>query len=744
MHLSIPPSLVRPVALSAAFLLGSISSASALWEADWTWGHPAPQGNAIYNFAFANASSGWAVGGGGLVLRTVDGGESWASLHGPAGFAGDLNDIVALSTEDLVAVGTDDRIYRSTDAGLSWENIDNPATGGLRDITTYPGGISAAGENGHVVLSTDGGWNWVEVGPGEGTIRHHVWQSGTEAYVVGEDVSHRTTDGGETWVRITDDTPFGFNEVYFADANRGYIIEDFGTWESTDGGVTWTEHFAPVPPLYRFRTEVLGPDHWLTVTLLEGAELWETTDGGETWENRIDRRVVGFPTIHRTPSGRILVGSDAGDLFWSDDNGVTLHNATANLCDHSAPAAAFTNLIRRPDGVVFAANQPTAGKDPCWLRSDDQGLSWFTPDNVPGLYWIDAQGFADADHGLLTYRNDVRTTTDGGDTWQSHSLETDRRTWDAALPAVDRYFLTSTLDATGDLLRSTDGGATWAPVGGGVPTGTFIAATVDFVSPMIGIASGAIGSAPRLFQTTDGGDSWNLIVPTGLPRAPSAMHWFDADAGLAGVFSGTTPGIYRTTNGGAQWTMVSSERALAFSFLDNFEGCAVGYYDDTFQRTTDGGVTWTDEFPRFHGPAPGIQLGRVNSVCAVDDAWIFGGSNSRLIRARSLTPTSTDLDATEPKSRAGGVWIENAFPNPSAGETSLRLRLEADAQTRLTVHDATGRRVRLLHAEPLAAGLHPMTWDGRNDRGEKLPAGIYHIRVTSELGWAATKVVIQR
>ena len=48
----------------------------------WAWQNPLPQGNAIHAVRFAaDKLSGWAVGAGGVILRTRDGGFRWDEQH---------------------------------------------------------------------------------------------------------------------------------------------------------------------------------------------------------------------------------------------------------------------------------------------------------------------------------------------------------------------------------------------------------------------------------------------------------------------------------------------------------------------------------------------------------------------------------------------------------------------------------------------------------------------------------------
>ncbi|MCA9752003.1 MAG: hypothetical protein KC591_07410 [Gemmatimonadetes bacterium] len=68
------------------------------------------------------------------------------------------------------------------------------------------------------------------------------------------------------------------------------------------------------------------------------------------------------------------------------------------------------------------------------------------------------------------------------------------------------------------------------------------------------------------------------------------------------------------------------------------------------------------------------------------------------------------------------------FPNPFREATTVRFDVASPARFDLTVHGATGERVRsLLAGEPLDVGVHDVPWDGRNDRGQPVAAGVYFV-----------------
>ena len=71
--------------------------------------------------------------------------------------------------------------------------------------------------------------------------------------------------------------------------------------------------------------------------------------------------------------------------------------------------------------------------------------------------------------------------------------------------------------------------------------------------------------------------------------SPNAMFAFDFIDDQNGLGVSET-GVYRTTDGGNNFTSVQTGDAKSVVFLSST--IAVGIMDDTFIRSTDGGVTW--------------------------------------------------------------------------------------------------------------------------------------------------------
>ncbi|TLM99619.1 hypothetical protein FDZ73_21475, partial [bacterium] len=137
-------------------------------------------------------NKGVAVGAGGYIARTTDGGETWTLVRKPAvGAADDTHLIRAVwaGPDTIYVIGYEGIILKSTDSGVTWTNV---APGGL---PVYPGdgrtiqfndiaaidanNIWVVGDRGTILHTVDGGNSWQNTafpqeplaGSGEGTPR---------------------------------------------------------------------------------------------------------------------------------------------------------------------------------------------------------------------------------------------------------------------------------------------------------------------------------------------------------------------------------------------------------------------------------------------------------------------------------------------------------------------------------------------------------------------------------------------
>lgn len=96
----------------------------------------------------------------------------------------------------------------------------------------------------------------------------------------------------------------------------------------------------------------------------------------------------------------------------------------------------------------------------------------------------------------------------------------------------------------------------------------------------------------------------------------------------------------------------------------------------------------------------------------------------------ALNPAPAAIDGPAAVAPARFALAQNQ-PNPFNPSTTIGFSLEEGGLVSLLVFDVSGRLVRTLANGPLARGAHAVSWDGRDDRGQAAPAGIYLYRLTA-------------
>jgi hypothetical protein len=94
-----------------------------------------------------------------------------------------------------------------------------------------------------------------------------------------------------------------------------------------------------------------------------------------------------------------------------------------------------------------------------------------------------------------------------------------------------------------------------------------------------------------------------------------------------------------------------------------------------------------------------------------------------------------------------GGWAPRllpARPNPFALTTSISFELRARARVEISVYDIAGRHVSRLTDREFGAGKHEVAWHGRRDSGDRLPAGVYLVRMATRAGSELRKIVLVR
>ena len=131
---------------------------------------------------------------------------------------------------------------------------------------------------------------------------------------------------------------------------------------------------------------------------------------------------------------------------------------------------------------------------------------------------------------------------------------------------------------------------------------------------------------------------------------------------------------------------------------------------------------------------------RVRFVFGADGADVFEGWYIDDV----LLVLGSDPGSVGDAPHALALQLRPAGPNPTAGAATLRLELPRTARVDARVFDASGRQVRTLVDRVLAAGSHPLVWDGCDGAGRSVAAGIYWIRARAEGRQLSERMVLAR
>lgn len=96
----------------------------------------------------------------------------------------------------------------------------------------------------------------------------------------------------------------------------------------------------------------------------------------------------------------------------------------------------------------------------------------------------------------------------------------------------------------------------------------------------------------------------------------------------------------------------------------------------------------------------------------------------------TILPTDTGVPEEGAATDALIDLRQNA-PNPFSGSTSIHYSLRAPADVTLTVYNIQGRLIRTLLSGPEGSGEHVIAWDGRDEFGAPVAAGVYLYRLAA-------------
>ena len=321
------------------------------------------------------------------VFKTTDGAHSWAGQNG--GLPANDRLITGLgldpSNPSTLFIGTGfNRLYRSTDAAASWQQVVDGAPGSIDALAVAPSNslivYRGTGIN-TVFKSTDGGdsWDSVSTGLDNAFVFNQITVHPTNpdiVYAATDNGLFKTTNGGTSWAALP--TPETVVESVVLDPSSPatvYAVSD-GGMKSTNGGGSWTEMDDACSGA-QLKTIAVDPND--SMTLYTGANVFEalfkSTDGGTSWaasnSGLSNILVTSIAFDPQKPSTLYATAAFGGGVHKSEDGGLTWESKRDSV---------LRGFQRVLDVVVDPLNPATVylGTDLSGgiFWSDDAGESW--------------------------------------------------------------------------------------------------------------------------------------------------------------------------------------------------------------------------------------------------------------------------------------------------------------------------------------------------------------------------------
>jgi glucose/arabinose dehydrogenase len=97
-----------------------------------------------------------------------------------------------------------------------------------------------------------------------------------------------------------------------------------------------------------------------------------------------------------------------------------------------------------------------------------------------------------------------------------------------------------------------------------------------------------------------------------------------------------------------------------------------------------------------------------------------------------------------PPQSGPSIQLGRATPNPFIETTALELVVRRAGHATVVVYSASGQPVRTILSENRATGTSSVSWDGRNDKGDTMPSGVYFVRAEVDGEFVMRKLSLVR
>lgn len=258
---------------------------------------PAGQSSVAYATGSQNTAN-----SNGVVIKTIDGGETWSTIYTLNKGLRKINFITSMRG---FLAGHDNTLLKTVDGGATWTNITVQ-----NDIYYYNQLEFFDANNGVLSAITNGG----------------------------QLVSYKTTDSGETWTPVTSTTNLQTMDIGYASNNVLYSVGyDQKISKSINSGNTWTTIKSGINGMLYFSTSF--KDELNGVVSGEDGEVLKTIDGGATWNQVLSTSYENLYVLKYYNNDKIITAGTDHNIYYSTNAGSswtplnTTSTATGTLYD---------------------------------------------------------------------------------------------------------------------------------------------------------------------------------------------------------------------------------------------------------------------------------------------------------------------------------------------------------------------------------------------------------------------------
>jgi photosystem II stability/assembly factor-like uncharacterized protein len=527
----------------------------------------------------------WGPGGDRGLYKTTDGGKTWKAVLTISENTGVVDVAIDPANPDilyaaayqrrrhvftLIDGGPESAIYKTTDAGASWNKLKN----GLPTVDMGRIGLAVSPVDPNVVYAT------VEAADGKGGI-------------------FRSDDKGSNWERRNE---FDLGAMYYArvacdpkNVDRIWIM-NVDLRESLDGGktlhkVSETNHHGDNHAIW---VDPENTKHWL---LGSDGGMYETWDDAKSWEFKANLPTVQFYDVAVSNALPFydVCGGTQDNFSWCGPERTRNINGIMNSDWYVTTGGdGFRSVVDPVDAnTVYAESQYGVLVRYDKASGQELVLQPLEGKGEPPLRWNWDSPVIISPHShtrLYFAANKLFRSDDRGDTWKAISGDLTRQINRNTLPVMGRVWEPDAVAKNGStsfygnivalsespkkegliyagtddgLIQVTaDGGGSWTKYEtfAGVPEKTYVS-RLSASSHDAGTVYAAFDNhknedfKPYLLKSTDAGKTWTSIAGN-LPENGSVLAFAEDPVNANLLFAGTEFGAFFTVDGGGHWVQL--------------------------------------------------------------------------------------------------------------------------------------------------------------------------------------------